>query len=245
MEVTDQMVEAALVSTKQPYRLVPVRFVEEGGTKLGHTVTINWEAKVDGTAVPGGKGENFLLDLKEDQEEPWVTFSRKIAVGMGQMETKVFPASFPMSFEVSSLQGKTALVTVVVKNIARKEEKPPETRSDDEIRTFLREKAKETFKMRTDQFVDEAVKQQLLKICEVDADKVSPLVVEVLNFKEKEMLIVDKNVDTFCQDANYLDYGLVCTFTSRHVFCRCTWKGSVNAFYFFCGGYHQVSAVNL
>lgn len=39
-------VEAALVASKKPYKLIPVRFVEEGGTKMGHTVIINWEAKV-------------------------------------------------------------------------------------------------------------------------------------------------------------------------------------------------------
>lgn len=41
-------VEAALIASKKPYKLVPVRFVEEGGTKMGHTVIMNWEAKVRG-----------------------------------------------------------------------------------------------------------------------------------------------------------------------------------------------------
>lgn len=39
-------VEAALKASKKPYKLIPVRFVEEGGTKMGHTVIMNWEAKV-------------------------------------------------------------------------------------------------------------------------------------------------------------------------------------------------------
>lgn len=41
-------VEAALQKSKKPYKLIPVRFVEEGGTKMGHTVIMNWDAKVHG-----------------------------------------------------------------------------------------------------------------------------------------------------------------------------------------------------
>lgn len=37
-----------MVASKKPYKLIPVRFVEEGGTKMGHTVIMNWEAKVRG-----------------------------------------------------------------------------------------------------------------------------------------------------------------------------------------------------
>lgn len=39
-------IEAALQKSKKPYKLIPVRFVEEGGTKMGHTVIMNWDAKV-------------------------------------------------------------------------------------------------------------------------------------------------------------------------------------------------------
>lgn len=38
--------EGALQKSKKPYKLIPVRFVEEGGTKIGHTVIMNWDAKV-------------------------------------------------------------------------------------------------------------------------------------------------------------------------------------------------------
>lgn len=41
-----RQVEAALQKSKKPYKLIPVRFVEEGGTKMGHTVIMNWDAKV-------------------------------------------------------------------------------------------------------------------------------------------------------------------------------------------------------
>ncbi|CAM9269882.1 unnamed protein product [Ectocarpus fasciculatus] len=162
----------ALQKSKKPYKLIPVRFVEEGGTKMGHTVIMNWDAKVDGRPVPGAKKENFELEFKEGHPEPWATFATKMAVGMGQMETKVFPATFPEDFEVEGLRGKQALVQAVVKNIARKEVKEPETRSDDEIRAALRVKGEQTVKSRTDKAVDEAVKKFLLGSCDVNADKV-------------------------------------------------------------------------
>lgn len=60
----------------------------------------------------------------------------------------------------------------MVKNIARKEDKPPETRSDDEIRDLLRAKGAESMQGRVDQKVDEEVKKVLLDSCDVNADKV-------------------------------------------------------------------------
>lgn len=47
------------------------------------------------------------------------------------------------------MRGKNALVQVVVKNIARKEAKEPETRSDDEVRAELRAKGEQVVKVRT------------------------------------------------------------------------------------------------
>ncbi|CAN0001470.1 unnamed protein product [Ascophyllum nodosum] len=172
MEISDAQVEAALAASKKPYRLIPVRFVEEGGTKMGHTVIMDWEAKVNGELVHGAKKENFELELKEGHTDPWNTFSSKIAVGMGQMETKVFPVLFPNDFEIEGLRGKEALVQAVVKSIARRESRPPETRSDDELRVLLRQKGEATMQSRMDQAVDEAVKKALLASCKVDADKV-------------------------------------------------------------------------
>ncbi|CAM9746151.1 unnamed protein product [Pylaiella littoralis] len=162
----------ALQKSKKPYKLIPVRFVEEGGTQMGHTVIMNWDAKVDGRPVPGSKKENFELEFKEGHEEPWATFTAKMAVGMGQMETKVFPATFPEDFEIEGLRGKNALVQAVVKNIARKEAKEPEMRNDDEVRAELRAKGELVVKSRTDKAVDEGVKKFLLDSCEVNADKV-------------------------------------------------------------------------
>ena len=48
---------------------------------------------------------------------------------------------------MEGLRGKEALVQAVVKNIARKEAKEPETRSDDEIRAALRVKGEQTVKV--------------------------------------------------------------------------------------------------
>lgn len=54
----------------------------------------------------------------------------------------------PLGFEqIEGLRGKEALVQAVVKNIARKEDKPPETRSDDELRVLLRSKGEQTMQV--------------------------------------------------------------------------------------------------
>lgn len=49
--------------------------------------------------------------------------------------------------QIEGLRGKEALVQVVVKSIARREDKPPETRSDDELRVLLRQKGEATMKV--------------------------------------------------------------------------------------------------
>lgn len=50
--------------------------------------------------------------------------------------------------KIEGLRGKEALVQAVVKNIARKEVKEPETRSDDEVRAELRAKGEQVVKVR-------------------------------------------------------------------------------------------------
>lgn len=49
--------------------------------------------------------------------------------------------------KVEGLRGKEAQVQAVVKNIARREAKEPETRSDDELRAALRVKGEQTVKV--------------------------------------------------------------------------------------------------
>lgn len=71
------------------------------------------------------------------------------------------------------LRGKDTLVQAVVKNIARREDKPPETRSDEELRELLRARGAASVQSRVDQMVDEGVKKALLETCDVDADKVN------------------------------------------------------------------------
>lgn len=50
--------------------------------------------------------------------------------------------------KIEGLRGKNALVQAVVKNIARKEAKEPEMRSDDEVRAELRAKGELVVKVR-------------------------------------------------------------------------------------------------
>lgn len=45
---------------------------------------------------------------QEGHQEPWATFTEKMAVGMGQMETKVFTATFPEDFEVGMVPVQAA-----------------------------------------------------------------------------------------------------------------------------------------
>ena len=74
------------------------------GPYSGVTSTIS--PRVNCLSHPDGRSQEGL-------EAPWNTFATKMAVGMGQMETKVFPAMFPDDFEASVealLRAETLLV---------------------------------------------------------------------------------------------------------------------------------------
>ncbi len=102
--------------------LVPV----DRPARLGDTVTIDYEGKVDGVAFEGGTAQGQETELLEDRFIPG--FATGIA-GMTAGETKDVAATFPDPYTKSELAGKDAVFTITVHEV--KEPELPEL--DDEL----------------------------------------------------------------------------------------------------------------
>ncbi|TFJ83140.1 hypothetical protein NSK_005560 [Nannochloropsis salina CCMP1776] len=149
--VSDAEVEAQVkTAAKKTFKLTPVRFVEEGGTRMGHTVVCDWKATYvsggdpakhslrPGAVLPRADIKNFVLELKEDQSEPLASFARAVASGMGQMETKVFEVAMPESATIESWRGVTAKIMLLVRSINIKENLAADGRSIEEKQAAVR-----------------------------------------------------------------------------------------------------------
>jgi len=186
-EVTEDMVDKHLAEASKPYELVSVRFVEQGGAKLGNTVLCDWEP----TYLEGGKQkhiqtgllkpnspikgqlhENFELDLDLDQPEPFCSIAARVAKGMGQMESAMIEALFPEDYETPELQGVRARIRCLVRQIKQKVPREPDTRPIEDQRQSIRQELEAKTQAKINSALDQKIKQKLLASCEVDADKV-------------------------------------------------------------------------
>ncbi len=127
--------------------LIPV----DRPARLGDTVTIDYEGKIDGVPFEGGTSQGQETELNEGRFIPG--FATGI-VGMKAGETKEVHAKFPDPYSNAELAGKDAVFTVTVHEV--KEPELPEL--DDEFakrvsRTETFEELKAEVKRRLDQTV--------------------------------------------------------------------------------------------
>ncbi|MDJ0515793.1 MAG: trigger factor [Trichodesmium sp. MO_231.B1] len=124
--------------------------------------------------VPGGKAQDFQMDLKEGQFIPG--FIEGI-VGMKPDETKEISAQFPSEYSETELAGKPAVFTVTVKEL--KEKELPELDDDlaqeisefetlAELREFLEKKFTKEKEEQTKQNKEKAIVDELVTHLEVE-----------------------------------------------------------------------------
>lgn len=107
---------------KQAATLVPV----ERPARLGDTVVIDYEGKVDGVPFEGGAAQGQETELAEERFIPGFVAG---IVGMSAGETKDVPATFPDPYTNADLAGKDAVFTITLHDV--KEPELPEI--DDEF----------------------------------------------------------------------------------------------------------------
>jgi trigger factor len=84
--------------------------------KLGDSVVIDFEGKVDGVPFEGGKGEGMAVELGSGQLIPG--FEDQL-VGVKANDEKVINVTFPEDYNAENLKGKAATFDIVVAEVRK------------------------------------------------------------------------------------------------------------------------------
>ncbi|MCL2925287.1 MAG: trigger factor [Trichodesmium sp. MAG_R04] len=124
--------------------------------------------------VPGGNAQDFQIDLKEGEFIPG--FIEGI-VGMKVEETKEISAQFPSEYSEANLAGKSAIFTVTLKELKKKElpeldddlaQEISEFQTIAELREFLEKKFTKEKEEETKQNKEKAIVDELVTNLEVE-----------------------------------------------------------------------------
>ena len=118
VKVTKKEIEEAIEHMREHYK---ENVVKEGKVENGDIAVIDFEGFKDGVAFPGGKGENYSLEIGSNTFIPG--FEEQL-VGMEIGEEKDINVTFPEDYHAEDLKGAPVVFKVKVNEI--KEVKIPE-----------------------------------------------------------------------------------------------------------------------
>lgn len=167
----DDALDKALLSvaeSKSSMAPVPSREV-----KMGDTVLMDFECKVDGEIVEGGKAQGLLLELREGAFLEG--FCEQVAGKMPNTDFEV-DAKFPPSYRNKELAGKDAKFSVSLKEIRERtipdvnEELAKEVGYEnlDQLKDFLKERIQEEIKQENDMRAQRSVVDAVVAQSKVD-----------------------------------------------------------------------------
>jgi trigger factor len=114
-EVAPEAVDRALDAIAHRNRdFVPIE--EDRGAEPGEMLTVDYVGRIDGTAFPGGTGNDVNIEVGGSGFIPG--FTEQIA-GMKAGETRVIEVTFPTEYGNSELAGKAASFEVTAKALQR------------------------------------------------------------------------------------------------------------------------------
>ena len=122
VKVTKKEIEEAIDHMREHYK---ENVVKEGKVENGDIAVIDFEGFKDGVAFPGGKGENYSLEIGSNTFIPG--FEEQL-VGMETGEEKDINVTFPEDYHAEDLKGAPVVFKVKVNEI--KEVKVPELDKD-------------------------------------------------------------------------------------------------------------------
>ncbi|HWA89978.1 MAG TPA: trigger factor [Rhizomicrobium sp.] len=122
-DVTEADVEEALKRLAEQSRTFSTR---DGEAQLDDVVRIDFVGRIDGDEFPGGKADDFSLQLGSGQFIPG--FEEQL-VGAKAGETRDVKVAFPTEYQEPRLAGKDAVFTVAVKEV----QAPDDAKIDDEL----------------------------------------------------------------------------------------------------------------
>jgi trigger factor len=115
--VTDQQVDQALARLQDQHaRLEPVEESRET-VEAGDFVLLDFLASIAGKPIPGGKAENYLLEIGSRSALP--DFEDAL-VGLKKNVQQTIPVTYSEDYPNQELAGKAAMFSVTVREIKRK-----------------------------------------------------------------------------------------------------------------------------
>ena len=163
LDITDEQVGQALKRLQESHaRLEPVESREVAQT--GDFVSLDFTGTIDGKEFPGGKAENYLIEVGGGQTLPEFD---NAAVGARLGETKSTRVRFPDDYQNRDLAGKTADFTLVAREIKQKvvpslddefAKEHGECGSLEELKTKVRERLAQELK----KYQDDDLKERIL-----------------------------------------------------------------------------------
>jgi trigger factor len=168
LAITDEQVEQALTRMQESHaRLEPVESREVA--QAGDFVTIDFVGTIAGKEFPGGRAENYLVELGGGQTLPEF---ENAAIGARRDEPKSAQVRFPDDYANAELAGKTADFNLVVREIKQKVLPPldddfatehGESSSLEELRTKLRSRLGAELQKYQDDELKERILARLLE----------------------------------------------------------------------------------
>jgi len=116
VEVTDQELAEAIEEMRGMHSTLDT-VAEDREAKMGDHTLIDFEGFMDGTAIEGGKAENYTLELGSSTLIPG--FEEQV-VGMKKGENKELQVKFPDDYRNKELAGKDVVFKVALKDIKKK-----------------------------------------------------------------------------------------------------------------------------
>ena len=177
VKVTDEDVDRRLQAMRERY----ARLVEVEGdvpAEQGDVLTIDFEGYIDGEPFPGGKGEQYSLELGSRTFIPG--FEEQL-IGVKAQEEKEINVQFPEDYHSRELAGKEAMFRVKVREIKRRELSPLNDEFAQEVSEFetleeLREDIRKNLTMiaeeRNRQLIRDQVVARAVESAEVDIPSV-------------------------------------------------------------------------
>ncbi|HHW03248.1 MAG TPA: trigger factor [Thermoanaerobacterales bacterium] len=186
--VTEEDVEKELAAIQEKNaRLVAV---EDRPACKGDIAVIDFDGKIDDKPFEGGKAENYPLELGSGA---FVDGFEDQVVGMNPGEKKEISVTFPEDYKVESLAGKSAVFSVTLKELKKKELSPlddefakdvSEFDTLEELKNDIRNKLVQRAKAIEEGSLKSSIIDKLMKTTEVD-------IPHVMIHREIDRLIMD------------------------------------------------------
>ncbi len=180
LAITDEQVAQALNRVQEEHaRLEPVE--DRVVVQAEDYVSLDFVGTIDGKEFPGGKAENYLLEVGAGQTLP--EFDKAVP-GVRLGEAKTVQVTFPENYPNRDLAGKAAKFNLIVREIKQKVLPPldddfakehGECGSLDELKAKLRARLEEELK----KYQDDELKERILsRVIETHAFTPPPALVE-------------------------------------------------------------------